>query len=96
MKRPIGLGKRFGTGLLNVAQMPEYAATDNGGKIDLGGETATVLLVGEEVDRQGQLASGQHDHQTLVSKRTDKAIECHGGEMIEHRTQLQTQPPICG
>src|SRR6266446_4842678 len=77
LKLLIRLGKRYCTGLLNVAQMPEHAATDNGGEIDLVGETATVLLVGEEIRGQRQTAPGQHNDQTLVSERTDETIEGH-------------------
>ena len=72
LKRPIGLGKSRRTGLFRVAQMPEHPATDNRGQVHLLRETATVLLVGQEVDRQWQPASGQHDYHTLVSERTDR------------------------
>src|SRR5712691_10381970 len=77
LKLAIRLGEGCRTGLLNVAQMPEHAATDNGGEIDLVGETATVLLIGEEIRGQRQTAPGQHNDQTLVSERTDETIEGH-------------------
>jgi hypothetical protein len=52
----IGLNKGCCAGLRGVAEMPEHAATDNHRQIDLVGETATVLLVGQEVDQQWQTA----------------------------------------
>ena len=39
---------------------------------------------------------GQHGHQTVVAKRTDEAVERHGGEMGEHGAQLQTEPAMRG
>ena len=71
--------------------MPDHPATDNRGQIHLLGETVAVLLIGQEIDGQRQPTPGQHGHQTLVAERTDQAIERHRGDMVEHRTQLQTQ-----
>src|SRR5262249_10176894 len=45
---------------------------------------------------QGQPTPRQHSHQTVVAKRTDEAIEGHGGEMVEDRAQLQTESPVGG
>ena len=52
LEHAIGLGKGCGTGLRGIAEMPEHAATDNRGPIDLVSETAAVLLVGQEIERQ--------------------------------------------
>jgi hypothetical protein len=68
--------------------MPEHAATDNGGEIDLGGETATVLLIGQKIGGEGEPTPGQHRDQTLAATRTDQAIEGHGGDMVEDGTQF--------
>src|SRR5438874_3094128 len=83
LKLAIGLGKGRRACLLSVPEMPEHAATDNRGQIHLVGETAAVLLIGEDIDRQRQPTSGQHGHQTGVTKRTDEAVERHGREMVE-------------
>jgi hypothetical protein len=53
LKRPIRLGQGRGTGNLSVAQMPEHPATDNRGQIYLLPETVAVLLIGQEIRRQG-------------------------------------------
>src|SRR5262249_5882182 len=79
-----------------LAEMPEHTATGDGGQIHLGGKTAAVLLVGQNVDRQWETASGQHDHQTLVSERADEAIERHRREMVKHGAQLQTEATVGG
>jgi hypothetical protein len=47
----IGLGQGCCTGLLSVAEMPNHAATDNCRQIDLVGETAAMLFIGEEIHR---------------------------------------------
>jgi hypothetical protein len=52
LKFPIGLGESCHAGLHGVLQMPEHPATDNRGEIRLLGETAAVLLIGQEIDRQ--------------------------------------------
>ncbi len=76
--------------------MPEHPAIDNRREIHLCGETAAVLLIGQKIDRQRQPTAGQHGHETVVAKRTDKAVERHGGEVIEHGAQLQTETAVCG
>jgi hypothetical protein len=62
LKLPIGLRQSRCTGLLGVPQVLQHPAADNGGQVRFGGETATVLLVGQDVDRQWETASGQHGH----------------------------------
>src|SRR6266436_8349677 len=96
LKLPIGLRKGGRTGGLGVAEVPEHATTDNGREIDLGSKTATVLLVGQEIRGQGQTTPGEHRHQTLAAKGTDQAIEGHGREMPDHRTDLQTEATVHG
>ena len=73
--------------------MPDHPATDDRGQIDLVRETAAVLLIRQDIDRQRQPTSGQHGHQTGVTKRTDEAVERHGGEMVEHSAQPKLSPP---
>src|SRR5258706_11640730 len=77
LKLLIRLGKRYRTGGLGISQVPEHPATDNRGEVHLRGETAAVLLVGEEIGGQRQTAPGQHRDQTLVSERTDETREGH-------------------
>src|SRR6266481_2180363 len=96
LKLPIGLRKGCRTGVRGIAQMPEHTTTDNGREIDLVSETATVLLVGQEIHGEGQTVPGEHRHQTLVAKRTDQAIERHRGDMPDDRTQLQAQSSMGG
>jgi len=95
-ERLIGLGQGCRTGLLNVAQLPEHTAADNRRQIDLVRETATGLFIGRKLGGEGQPAPGEHRAQTLVATRTDQAIEGHGGEMVEDRAQLQTEPTMRG
>jgi hypothetical protein len=92
LKLPIRPGKGVCTGLLGVAQMPEHTATDHGREIDLGGETATVFFIGQDRGGQGQSTPRQHGDQTLAAKRTDQALEDHGGDMVDDGTPLQTKP----
>jgi hypothetical protein len=96
LKRSIGLGKRRCTGGRRVPQVPDKTATDNGGQIDLGGETTAVLLIRQEIHRERHPTPGQHWHQALAAKRTDETIEGQRGHMIEHRTEFQTETPMSG
>src|SRR5215475_4932026 len=64
LKVTVGRGKSGSTFGRAVAQMPEHTATDDGGQIDVVGETAAVLFIGEQIYRQGQLTAGQHGDQT--------------------------------
>jgi hypothetical protein len=96
LKHPIGLGKGRRTGLLRVAEMPDHAATDNRGQIHLGGETAAVLLVNQEIDGERQTALGQHGHQTLASERTDETIQRQRRDMADDGTQFQTETTVSG
>src|SRR6266446_3531257 len=50
----IGLPTGGGIRILGIAQRPEHQATDNRGQIDLVRETATVLLIRQEIHRQRQ------------------------------------------
>src|SRR5439155_11806264 len=74
--------------------MPEDTPPDDGGHVDPLGEATAVLLIGQDRGRQRQATAGQHAHQALVAKRTDEAVERHGRDMPNHRTQLQTQPAL--
>jgi len=74
--------------------MPEHAATDNGGEIDLGGETATVLLIGQKIGGEGEPTPGQHRDQTLAAKCTDQAIEGRRGDMVEDCAQFQAEATV--
>ena len=76
--------------------MPDDTTTDNGGEIHLRSESAAMLFVGQERDRQRQPTPGQHGHQTLVATHTDEAVERHGGEMVEHGAQRQTEAAVRG
>jgi len=51
VKFSIRLGESCCTGLRGIAEMSEHAATDNRREIHLLGETAAVLLIGQEIDR---------------------------------------------
>ena len=77
MKRTVGLGKRRGAGLLGVPQMPDHTAMDNCRQIDLIGETAAVLLIGEEIGRQRETTAGQHGHQAVMAQCAHQTIEGH-------------------
>jgi hypothetical protein len=90
----IGLRKGSRTGLRSVAQVPDNTAADNGGQVHFVSQAVTVLLVCQEVGRQGESTPRQHRHQTVVAEGTDQAIERHRRDMPNHRTQLQTQPPM--
>jgi hypothetical protein len=76
--------------------MPQHTAPDDRGEIHFLCQTAAMFFIGQEIDRQRQPTPGQHCHQTVVAKRTDEAVECHGGDMVEHGTQLQTEPAMRG
>ena len=76
--------------------MPEDTTTDNGGEIPLRGESAAMLFVGQERDRQRQPTPGQHGHQTLVAQRTAEAVERQGGERVEHGAPRQTEAAVRG
>ena len=65
LKYPIGLGQGGCTGLLGIAQMPEDSAADDRGQVHFGGETAAVLLVGQQLGRQCETTPGEHGHQAL-------------------------------
>src|SRR5215467_400190 len=58
LKRSVRLGKRRRTGGFGVAQVPEDTTTDNRGQIDLGSETAAVLLIRQEIHRERQPTPG--------------------------------------
>jgi len=90
----IGLRKGCRTGLLGVAQVPEHAAMDNRGEIHFIAQTVAMLFVSQERDGQWETTPGQHGDQTLVAKRTDEAVECHGREMADDGTQCQTEPTV--
>src|SRR5215813_813213 len=62
LKLLIRLGKRRRTGVFRVAQVPDDAATNDRGQIDLLGEATTVLFIGQKIDGQGQRTSGQDRH----------------------------------
>ena len=55
-----------------------------------------MLFIGQEIDGQRQPTPGQHRHQALLTQRTDQAIEGHRGDMVEDRTQLQTEAAMRG
>lgn len=74
--------------------MPEHTATDNRREVHVVGETATVRFVSEAIDGQRQTASCQDGDQTLVSKRTDEAVERHGRERVEPRAPFPTEPTV--
>ncbi len=88
LKLNIGLRKGGGTGVLGISQVPNRPATDNRRQVHFVGETVTMLLVCQEVGGQWQPTPRQHRHQTPGAERTDQAIEGHGGDMANHRTQL--------
>jgi hypothetical protein len=76
--------------------MPEHPATDDRGEVHRLGETAAVLFIGEEIDRQREPTPGQDCHQTVVAEGTDQAIERHRREVAEHCAPFQTEPPMSG
>jgi hypothetical protein len=71
--------------------MPDHAATDDRGEVHFLGETVAVLLIGEEIDGQGQPTPGQHRHETLMAECTDQPIEGHRRDMADDRAQLQAE-----
>jgi hypothetical protein len=74
--------------------MPDHAAMDNRREVHLLSEAAAVLLIGQEVDGQSQPAPGQYGHETLLAERADETIDRHGREMIDDRTEFQTQSTV--
>ncbi len=92
----IGLREGCGTLGMAVPQVPEHAATDDGGQIDLVRETAAVLCIGQEIDRQWQCTPGQHGDQALLTQGTHQAIEGHGRDMADGRTPFQTETTMGG
>src|SRR5262249_23643765 len=94
LKLAVRLGKSRGTGGLGVAQVPEDTATDNGGEIDRGSETATGLFIGQKIGGEWEAKPGEQRDQTLATKRTDRAIERHGRDMVEDGAQVQTEPAM--
>src|SRR5215211_6355397 len=84
------------TCLCRIAQVPNDTASDNRGQVHFVSETATMLLISEEIDGQWQATPGQHAHQALLPQRTHQTIEGHRGDMIEDRAPLQTQATVCG
>jgi hypothetical protein len=54
----------------------------------------TVFFISQEIDRQRQPTPGQHWHHTLLPQRTDQTVEGHGGDVTDHRTQLQTEATV--
>jgi len=91
LKLLIGLGTGRCAGVFGLPQMPEHTAADNRGEIHLLGETAAVLFIGQKIGGEGQPTPGQDRHQTVVAERTDEARERHRREVIEPRTQCQTE-----
>jgi hypothetical protein len=55
-----------------------------------------VLFIGQEICRQRRPTPGEHGHKTLLSERTDEAIESHRGDMADDRAPLQTEAPMHG
>ena len=96
LERLIGLRKGGGTSVLSVAQMPEHPTTDNRRQIHFVGQTAAVLLIGQEIGGEGQTTPGQHHHETVMAERADQTIQGHWREMTDHRAELQTEPTVCG
>src|SRR5712691_465910 len=92
----IRLGKGCRTGVLSIPQMPDDTATDNRGQIHLLGKTVAVLLIGQEIDGQGQTTPGQDRHETVLTEGAHQAIEGHRGDMADHRGQLQTETTMGG
>jgi len=88
LERLIRLGQGCRTGLLRLAQMPEHAAADDRGHIDLGGETAAMFFIGQDLDGQPQATPGEHRYQTLLTQRTDETVERHGRDRRNHRAEL--------
>ena len=84
----IRLRKGCRASVLGIAQVPEHAATDNGGEIHLRGETTAVLFIRQDIDRQRQPTSREYRHHTLLPQGTDQAVERHGGDVIQHRAQF--------
>src|SRR5262245_31126790 len=92
----IRLCKGCGTRLCRIAQMPEDPAGDNRGQVHFGREAVAVLLIGQKIGGQGQPTPGQDRHETVLTEGADETVEGHGGDMIEDRTQLQTQATVGG
>ena len=76
--------------------MPEDTTADDRGQIHLAGETAAVLFISQDIDRQRQSTPRQHGHQALLTQSTHQAIEGHGRDVAHHRTPFQTEPAVGG
>jgi hypothetical protein len=96
LKLSIGLGEGGGTSVLGVAQVPDDTTMDNRGQRHLVGETVTMLLISEEIHRQGQTTSDHARHYTLLAEGADQALEGHRRDRADHRAQLQTQAAMGG
>ena len=94
LKYAVGLGEGGRTLRVTVAQVPDHPATDDRGQIDPVGETATVFFIGQDIRRQRQATASQHRDEAVLAKRTDQAIEGHGGEVADGRAQLQAEPAM--
>jgi hypothetical protein len=58
--------------------MPHGASADDGGQIDPAGETVAMLFIGQEIDRQREIALEKNRDQTVLSESTDQAVEGEG------------------
>ena len=94
LKLPIGLGESCRTRLCRITPVPDGPPAHNRRQIDLVRETAAVLFIGQDIRGQGETTPSEHRHETLAAKCTDQAIERHGGEMPDYRTELQTEAPM--
>jgi hypothetical protein len=54
---------------------------------------ATMLLIGQEIDRQRQSTPRQHRHEPLVAEGAHQTIEGHRRDMVDDGTELETEPP---
>jgi hypothetical protein len=55
-----------------------------------------VLLIGEDIDGEGQPTPRQDRHETVVAERTDQTIDRHRREVADHRTPFQTETAMGG
>jgi hypothetical protein len=92
----IGLGEGYRTFGVAVAQVPDHAATDDGGQLHLLSQAPAVRFIGQDIDRQRQSTPSQHGHQALLPQRTDPAIEGHGRDVTDHRAPCQTESAVGG
>jgi hypothetical protein len=96
LKSAIGLRERRAAFGRTVTQMPDHTPPDDGGQVDPLGETAAVLFVGQDIERQRQATPHQHRDQVVLPQGTEQAIEGHRGDMADGCRPFQAEAAVGG